>query len=90
MTLSALNAVLSWIWTLILGMFWLERHEPWINWRSKTFGATRNVSSEALERHEHPFAIQQKRYWRKPQIESISVIDIRMSELVDSEIDDIM
>ena len=26
---------------LILGMAWLERHEPWIDWRSKTLGATR-------------------------------------------------
>ena len=25
---------------LILGMAWLERHEPWIDWRSKTLGAT--------------------------------------------------
>ena len=28
---------------LILGMAWLERHEPWIDWRSKTLGATRNT-----------------------------------------------
>ncbi|CAI5739863.1 unnamed protein product [Peronospora farinosa] len=31
---------------LILGMAWLERHEPWIDWRSKTLGATRNVPSK--------------------------------------------
>ena len=37
---------------LILGMAWLERHEPWIDWRSKTLGATRPVPSGALERHE--------------------------------------
>ena len=34
---------------LILGMVWMERHEPWIDWRSETLGATRNVSSENLE-----------------------------------------
>ena len=31
-----------------LGTVWLERHDPWIDWRSKTLGATYNVSSEAL------------------------------------------
>ena len=28
---------------LILGMAWLERHEHWINWKSKTIGGTRKV-----------------------------------------------
>ena len=41
---------------LILGMAWLERHEPWIDWRSITFGATRNVPGRALESHEPLFA----------------------------------
>ena len=41
---------------LILGMACLERHEPWIDWRSKTLGASRNVPSEALESHEPTFA----------------------------------
>ena len=41
---------------LILGMVWLERHEPLIDWISKTLGATRNVSSEALESREPTFA----------------------------------
>ena len=36
---------------LILGMVQLERHEPRIDWRSRTLEATRNVSSEALECH---------------------------------------
>ena len=40
----------------ILGMAWLERHEPWIDWRSKTLGATLNVPSGALESHEPTFA----------------------------------
>ena len=44
---------------LILGMAWLERHEPWIYWRSKTIGATRNVSSEVLESHEPTFGRKQ-------------------------------
>ena len=34
---------------LILGIVWLERHEPWIYWRSKTLGAKCNVSGENLE-----------------------------------------
>ena len=44
---------------LILGMAWLERHEPWIDWRSKTVGATRNVPSGALESHEPTSARKQ-------------------------------
>ena len=44
---------------LILGMAWLERHEPWIDWRSKILGATRNALSEALESHEPTFSKQQ-------------------------------
>ena len=64
------------IYDLILGMAWLERHEPWIDWRSKTLGATRIVSDEALESHEPTFAKKQKRYWREPLTESVSVLDI--------------
>ena len=48
---------------LILNMAWLERHEPWIDWRSKTLGATRTAPSGALESHEHTSARNQKRYW---------------------------
>ena len=71
---------------LILGMAWLERHEPWIDWRSKTLGATRNVPSEALASHEPTFARQQKRYWREPLTESASVLDIGVSELTDPHV----
>ena len=46
---------------IILVMAWLERHEPWIDWRSKTLGATRNVPSKALESHKSTFARQQER-----------------------------
>ncbi|ETI37931.1 hypothetical protein F443_16229, partial [Phytophthora nicotianae P1569] len=37
---------------LILGMAWLERHEPWIDWKSKTLGATRPSPSGALHEAE--------------------------------------
>lgn len=73
---------------LILGMAWLERHEPWIDWRSKTLGATRIVSSEALESHEPTFARKQKRYWREPLTESVSVLDIGVSELIDPSVNE--
>ena len=66
---------------LILGMAWIKRHEPWIDWRSKTSGATRNVPSEVLESYEPTFARQQKHYWREPLIENVNVLDIGMSEL---------
>ena len=71
---------------LILGMAWLERHDPWIDWRSKTIGATRNVSSEVLESHEPSFGRQQKHYWRKPLTENFNVLDIGMSELTNSNV----
>ena len=64
---------------LILGMAWLERHEPWIDWRSKTLGATLTAPSEALESHEPTSARKQKSYWREPRPDMVSVIDIRMS-----------
>ncbi|KAG3057052.1 hypothetical protein PI125_g25463 [Phytophthora idaei] len=31
---------------LILGMPWLEKHEPWIGWRGKAIGASRPVVSD--------------------------------------------
>ena len=71
---------------LILGMAWLERHEPWIDWRSKTLGATRAAPSGALESHEPTSARRQKRYWREPLPDLVSVLDIGMSELHDSNI----
>ncbi|KAL8000551.1 putative Zinc finger, CCHC-type, aspartic peptidase domain superfamily [Plasmopara halstedii] len=37
---------------LILGMPWLEKHEPWIDWRGKAIGASRpSVSDRALVSH---------------------------------------
>ena len=46
---------------LIIGMAWLERHEPWIDWMSKNLGATRNVLSEDLESHDPPPSLGNKR-----------------------------
>ena len=71
-------------------MAWLDRHEPWIDWRSKTLGATRKVPSRALESHEHTFARQQKRYWPGSLTESVSVLDIAMSELINSNVENII
>ena len=61
---------------LILGMVWMERLKPWIDWGPKTLGATRNVSGEALSSHEPTFARQQKRYCRDPLTDSVSVLGI--------------
>ncbi|KAE9320090.1 hypothetical protein PF008_g18108 [Phytophthora fragariae] len=37
---------------LILGMPWLEKHEPWIDWRGKAIGASRPPRSDrALGSH---------------------------------------
>ncbi|POM60222.1 Pol protein [Phytophthora palmivora] len=36
-------------YNLLLGMLWLEKHEPWIDWRGKAIGASRPaVSDRAL------------------------------------------
>ncbi|GMF46723.1 unnamed protein product [Phytophthora fragariaefolia] len=70
---------------LILGMAWLERHEPWIDWRSKTLGATHFSPSGALSRHEHTSARKQKRFWREHWTETVNVLDIGMSEMMDTE-----
>ena len=70
---------------LILGMAWLERHDPWIEWRSKTLGATRTVPSGVLESHEPTSARNQNHYWRESLTDNFSVLDIGMSELVYSD-----
>ncbi|KAK1947234.1 hypothetical protein P3T76_001244 [Phytophthora citrophthora] len=69
---------------LILGMAWLERHEPWIDWRSKTLGATHFSPSGALASHEPTSARKQKRYWREHRAESAMMLEVGVSELVDS------
>ncbi|OWY96373.1 reverse transcriptase [Phytophthora megakarya] len=71
---------------LILGMAWLESHEPWIDWKSKTLGATRSSPSGALASHEPTSAKRQKRYWRGHKAESAMVLDIGMSEMVSNEV----
>ena len=53
--------------------------------RSKTLGVTRTALNGALESHEPTSATNQKRYWREPLANNVSVPDIGMSELVDSE-----
>ncbi|KAG2960117.1 hypothetical protein PC119_g26495 [Phytophthora cactorum] len=45
---------------LILGIPWLEKHEPWIDWRGKAIGASRPaVSDRALSRQD---AVASKEY----------------------------
>jgi hypothetical protein len=73
---------------LILGLAWLERHEPWIDWRSKTLGATRLPPGGALASHEPTSARKQKRYWRGHLTESVNVLDIGVSELMDTGVED--
>uniref|UniRef100_H3GPY2 Integrase catalytic domain-containing protein n=1 Tax=Phytophthora ramorum TaxID=164328 RepID=H3GPY2_PHYRM len=69
---------------LILGMAWLEHHEPWIDWRSKPLGATRLPPGEALASHKPTSARKQKRYWREHWTETVNVLDIGVSELIDT------
>ena len=44
-----------------------------------------NVPWRALESHDPTSARKQKRYWCEPLTESVSVLDIGMSELVESD-----
>ena len=60
-------------------MYWLQ---------VKALGTTRNVPSEDLESNEPIVARQQKRYCLEPLTESISVLDIGMSELLDSGVNE--
>ncbi|KAI9907331.1 hypothetical protein PsorP6_004558 [Peronosclerospora sorghi] len=50
---------------LILGMKWMERHDTYIDWKSKSIGSTHQRSGEALASHEPTFARSQKRFWRE-------------------------
>ncbi|GMF61072.1 unnamed protein product [Phytophthora fragariaefolia] len=68
---------------IILGMAWLKRHEPWIDWRSKTLGATHFSPSGALASHEPTSVRKQKRFWRGT--ETVNVLDIGMPEMMDTE-----
>ncbi|KAJ8524108.1 hypothetical protein ON010_g17010 [Phytophthora cinnamomi] len=70
---------------LILGMAWLERHEPWIDWRSKTLGVMRYSPGGGLASHEPTSARTQKHFWCEHWTESVNVIDIGVSKLVDAE-----
>ncbi|ETO60135.1 hypothetical protein F444_21631 [Phytophthora nicotianae P1976] len=71
---------------LILGMARLERHEPWIDWKSKTLGATHPAPSGDLVSHEPTSARKQKRYWREHEVEAAVVLDIGMSELISNKV----
>ncbi|GMF58228.1 unnamed protein product [Phytophthora fragariaefolia] len=70
---------------LILGIAWLERHEPWIDGRSKALGATHFSPSGALASHEPTSAWKQKHFWREHWTETVNVLDIGMSEMMDTE-----
>ncbi|KAG4055387.1 hypothetical protein PC123_g9532 [Phytophthora cactorum] len=71
---------------LILGMAWLERQETWIDWRSKTLGATHFAPSGAVVSHEPTSTRKQKRVWRGHEPQLALVLDIGMSELVSNEV----
>ena len=51
----------------------------------ETLGVTRTPPSGSSESHEPTSARNQKRYWREPLADNVSVLDIGMSELVDSD-----
>ncbi|GMF52954.1 unnamed protein product [Phytophthora fragariaefolia] len=70
---------------LILGMAWLEHRESWIDWRSKTLGATHFSPRGALASHEPTSARKQKRFWREHWAEMVNVLDIGMSKMMDTE-----
>ncbi|GMG16912.1 unnamed protein product [Phytophthora fragariaefolia] len=70
---------------LILGMSWMERHEPWGDWRSKTLGASHLSPCVALSSHEPTSARKQKRFWREHWTEAVNALGIGMPEMMDTE-----
>ncbi|GMF53017.1 unnamed protein product [Phytophthora fragariaefolia] len=66
-------------------MAWLESHEPWIDLRSKTLGTTHFSPSGALASHAPTSARKQKRFWREHWTVTVNVLDIGMSEMMNTE-----
>ena len=50
----------------------------------KTLGATRFAPGGALRSHEPTSARKQKRYWRGHWIETVNMLEVGMSELLDT------
>ncbi|POM60412.1 reverse transcriptase [Phytophthora palmivora] len=69
-------------------MAWLERHEPWIDWKSETLGATHVSPAGALASHEPTSAKTQKRYWREHWTGSVSLLGVGVAELVNACVGD--
>lgn len=70
---------------LILGMAWLDRHEPWIDWKSEAQGATCIASGGDLESHDFTSARKQMRLSREHCTDRANMLKVGMSELADTE-----
>uniref|UniRef100_H3GQN2 Reverse transcriptase domain-containing protein n=1 Tax=Phytophthora ramorum TaxID=164328 RepID=H3GQN2_PHYRM len=49
---------------LILGMPWLEKHEPWIDWRGKAIGASRSAATDRALVSHVPTSVSSRAYHR--------------------------
>ena len=63
-------------------MAWLEHHESWINRWPKALGAMHTVPGVDLKVDEITSARKKKRHWRETLDDSVSLLDIRMLEMV--------
>ncbi|OWY94076.1 LOW QUALITY PROTEIN: hypothetical protein PHMEG_00036302, partial [Phytophthora megakarya] len=64
-------------------------YEPWIDWWSKTLGATHFSPGGALASHEPTSVGTQKRYWRKSWAESAALLDVGVSAIVTDVVEDL-
>lgn len=68
---------------LILGMPWLEEHEPWIDWRSKSIGASKPHSTDRMLVSKVPTSANwQRRRWRERRVDNDEYM-VGVSELID-------
>ncbi|GMF17660.1 unnamed protein product [Phytophthora fragariaefolia] len=70
---------------LILDMAWLERHGPWAMDRLEVEYLGCYALSRSLASHEPTSALKQKRFWREHWTETVNVLEIGMSEIMDTE-----
>ncbi|GMF33553.1 unnamed protein product [Phytophthora fragariaefolia] len=73
---------------LILGMTWLAKHEPWIDWRSRTTGATHNsLADRALVGHvpssSRDGLVHEHRVPRDERRDAVSAAEDRVSHVLD-------
>jgi len=69
---------------LILGMPWLVKHEPWIDWKSKSIGASKPAVSDRVAVSHVPGAARwHSQEWREQRLDKVSPFEVGVSEIVE-------